>query len=62
MGEIRNHHCVPEMKEQSEQQKHTNSPSLRKVISVTTVSKIMASVFWDSKRIIMIDYLPRAKL
>lgn len=55
------HHYTPELKEQSKQWKHRDSPPPKKAKTTASAGKIMASVFWDAKGIIMIDYLPKGK-
>ena len=55
------HHYEPECKVQSMQWKHTGSPTPRKAKLGKSAGKIMASVFWDSDGILMIDYLAKGK-
>lgn len=55
------HHFTPETKQQSMQWKHPRSPPPKKAMCAPSAGKIMASVFWDSKGVILIDYLPRGK-
>ncbi|KAL4121063.1 hypothetical protein QTP88_013646 [Uroleucon formosanum] len=50
-------HYTPETKRQSEQWRHTTSPSTKKFKTTISAKKIMASVFWDHKGIILIEYL-----
>ncbi|XP_029634921.1 protein GVQW3-like [Octopus sinensis] len=49
------HHYQPKTKEQSKQWKHTSTPKKARVIP--SAGKVMASVFWDSQGILLIDYL-----
>ena len=41
--------------------KHQSSPTPKKPKMVASAGKIMASVFWDSEGIIMIDYLAKGE-
>ena len=50
------HHYQPKTKEQSKQWKHTSSPTLKKAKVVPSAGKVMASVFWASQRVILIEY------
>jgi hypothetical protein len=43
------------------QWKHTNSPRPRKAKTTFSPGKIMASIFWDSKGIIYVDFLTGLK-
>lgn len=54
-------HYTPESKRQSQQWRHTLSPSAKKFKTTISVKKIMASVFWDHKGIILIEYLPQGE-
>ena len=51
------HHFDPETKTQSMQWKHSGSPSPKKIKRVSSARKVMASTFWDSQGVIMVDYL-----
>lgn len=55
------HHYIPETKEQSKQWKHSGSPPPKKAKTCVSAGKVMASVFWDYKGIIFIDYLPKGQ-
>lgn len=55
------HHFDPESKQQSMQWKHLTSPPPKKFKVIASAGKVMASVFWDSDGIIMIDYLENGK-
>ncbi|XP_011049295.1 PREDICTED: histone-lysine N-methyltransferase SETMAR-like [Acromyrmex echinatior] len=52
-------HYTPENKRQSMQWKHTYSPTAKKFKVVKSVKKIMVSLFWDQKGILLIDFLPQ---
>ncbi|KAL4126639.1 hypothetical protein QTP88_010851 [Uroleucon formosanum] len=54
-------HYTPETKRQSEQWRHTTSPSTKKFKTTISAKKIMAPVFWDNKDIILIEYLPQGE-
>ena len=54
------YHFEPETKRQSMQWKHsTSAPKKAKVVS--SARKVMASVFWDAKGIVFIDYFQKDK-
>ncbi len=53
------HYDTPETKRQSMQWKHRTSPSARKFKQGLSLKKTMASVFWDSKGVILIDFMAR---
>lgn len=55
------HHFDPESKEQSKEWKEKGSPAPRKFKKVRRCGKVMASIFWDVKGILMIDYLEKGK-
>ena len=59
MDETWVHHFDPESKRQSKQWKHLGSPPPRKFRTVASAGKIMASIFWDAKGILLINYLNR---
>ena len=46
------------LKKRSMQWKHPGSPPPKKFRTQPSASKVMATVFWDSKGIILIDYKP----
>ena len=48
-------------KRQSMQWKHPGSPPPKKAKVVSSAGKVMASVFWDAKGIIFIDYLQKGR-
>ena len=59
VDEIWIHHFTPETKEQSKQWTSPDEPAPKKVKTVKLTGKVvMATVFWDARGIIHIDYLP----
>ena len=50
------HHWDPDTKKESMQWKHPGSPPPKKFRTQPSASKVMVTVFWDSKGIILIDY------
>ena len=52
------HYYTTETKQQSKQWKYAESPPPKKRKAVRSAAKVMASVFWDVKGILLIDYLP----
>ncbi|XP_076667941.1 histone-lysine N-methyltransferase SETMAR-like [Andrena cerasifolii] len=61
MDETWVHHYTPEAKEQSKQWTERGESAPKKAKTVPTAGKVMASVFWDARGIILIDYLQRGK-
>ena len=55
------HHFEPETKRQSMQWKHSTSLAPKKAKVVPSTEKVMASVFWDAKGIVFINYLQKSK-
>ena len=55
------HHFEPETKKQSMQWKHLQSPPSKNAKVVLSARKVMASVFWDAKGVVFVDYLPKGK-
>lgn len=51
----------PETKGQSKQWKHCDSPPPKKAKATPSRQKVMATVFWDSKGILLIDFLEKGK-
>jgi len=51
------HGFTPETKEQSKQWISSNEPAPKKAKTVKSVGKVKATVFWDTRSIIHIDYL-----
>ena len=52
------HHWDPDTKKESMQWKRPGSPPPKKFRTQPSASKVMATGFWDSKGIILIDYKP----
>lgn len=52
------HHFDPESKQESMQWKHKDSPPPKKFKVQKSAGKVMATIFWDSEGILLIDYLP----
>ena len=57
MDETWVHHYQPESKEQSKQWKRPGSPTPRKAKIVKSAGKVMASIFWDAKGVLLVDFL-----
>jgi hypothetical protein len=55
------HYFTPESKRASKQWKHTHSPTPKIAKAIYSAGKIMATVFWDSKGIIHLDFLTSQK-
>ena len=53
------HHYTPETKRSSMQWKHVTSPSPRKFRVQRSAGKVMATVFWDIKGVLLLDFLER---
>ena len=52
------HHYQPEIKIQSKQWKHPGSP-VPKVRKVKSAGKVMATVFWDTGGMLLVDFLEK---
>lgn len=61
MDETWVHYYTPETKEQSKQWVKHGDPAPKKAKTVASAGKVMASVFWDAKGILLIDYLPKGQ-
>lgn len=61
MDETWIHHYTPETKQQSKQWTARGEPAPKKARSAPSAGKVMASVFWDARGIILIDYLEKGK-
>ena len=61
MDETWVHHFQPEPKELSKQWKHHGSPAPKKAKSVISAGKVMASIFWDSEGVLLVDYLTKGQ-
>ncbi|UYV65274.1 hypothetical protein LAZ67_3003772 [Cordylochernes scorpioides] len=57
MDETWVHHYTPDTKQQSKQCAEAGGSAPKKVKSIASARKDMASVFWDVKNILLIDYL-----
>lgn len=55
------HHHTPETKQQSKQWVKDGSSAPKKAKVVPSAGKIMATVFWDAKGVILVDYLKSQK-
>lgn len=55
------HHYTPETKEQSKQWISTGESAPKKAKAVLSANKVMATVFWDARGIIHIDYLQKGR-
>jgi histone-lysine N-methyltransferase SETMAR len=53
------HYVTPETKQQSRLWKHTGSPPPKKFKQQLSAGKIMASVFWDRRGVLLIEFMPR---
>lgn len=53
------HHWDPETKLESMAWKHKGSPPPLKFRTQPSAGKVMATVFWDSEGLLMVDFLPR---
>ena len=51
------HHYDWESKRQSTEWRHVNSPSKKKVKMLPSEGKVMCTVLWDRKRVILLDFL-----
>ena len=58
MDETWIHHYTPETKQQLVEA-YSSAPN--KVKSIAPAGKVMASVFWDAKGILLIDYLEKGR-
>ena len=55
------HHYTPESKQQSKQWKKSDEPTPKKAKAILSAGKVMASVFWDARGVIMVDYLSKGQ-
>lgn len=51
------HFFEPESKRQSMEWRHTSSPRKKKFKTVRSAGKVMATVFWDTEGVILVDFL-----
>jgi len=56
------YHYDPETKQQSMEWRHSSSPHPKKFQVQKSTGKVLASIFWIQGGILLIDYLPKAKL
>lgn len=61
MDETWIHHYIPETKQQSKQWIARGESAPKKAKCVPSAGKVMASVFWDAKGILLIDYLEKGR-
>ena len=61
MDETWVHHFEPEYKQQSMQWKHPFSSTPRKARVVPSAGKVMASIFWDAKGVLLMDFLRKGE-
>lgn len=55
------HHYDPETKEQSKEWRHPESPPPRKFRVQPSAGKVMLSVFWDTRGVLLIDFLDKGR-
>jgi [histone H3]-lysine36 N-dimethyltransferase SETMAR len=55
------HHYTPETKEQSKQWTARGESTPKKAKTVPSAGKVMATIFWDSQGVILIDYLQKGR-
>ncbi|XP_064479391.1 histone-lysine N-methyltransferase SETMAR-like [Ornithodoros turicata] len=51
-------HFTPETKQQSREWRHPYSPKPRKFKQSQSAGKVMATVFWDRKGVLLVDFIP----
>ena len=51
------YHFTPETNQQSRQWLHFPSPKPRKLKQAQFAGKVMATVFWDRKRVLLVDFM-----
>ena len=56
------HHYTPETNQQSKHSVVPGECEPKKAKTVSSARKVMATVFWDAKRIILIDYLRKGQI
>jgi len=61
MDETWFYHYDPETKQQSVEWQHSGSPHPKKFRVHKSAGKVLASIFWDQDRILLIDYLPKGQ-
>jgi len=55
------HHFDPKEKQMSMEYRHTSSPRLKKFKTMLSAGKILLTVFWDSQRVYMTEFLEAGK-
>lgn len=55
------HHYTPETKQQSKQWTSAGERAPKKAKTVCSAGKVMATIFWDSQGIILIDFMEKGK-
>lgn len=53
------HYTTPETKEKSRQWRHSSSPKPQKFKQTLSAGKVMASLFWDRKGVLLCEFMPR---
>ena len=53
------HYVTPETKEQLKQWRHTGSPRPKKFKQTLSAGKVMATVFWDRKGVLLTEFMPK---
>ena len=51
------HHYEPTSEEQSMEWQHVNSSSKKKLTMQLSVGEVMSTVFWDRKKMILLDFV-----
>ena len=51
------YHFTHETKQQSRQWLHFSSPKPRKLKQAQSAGNVMATVFWDQKRVLLVDFM-----
>jgi len=52
-------HKTPELKQQSMEWRHNSSPTKTKFKQTIATRKIMCTVLWDRKGVLLVDFLPQ---
>jgi len=55
------HHYEPEMKRQSMEWHHPQSPKKKKFKTTPSAGKVMITVFWDTDGVILVDVMDRGE-
>ena len=53
------HHYQTEMKKLSKQWKHASSHTPKKAKITASAAKVMTSVFWDTRGVLLVDYVSK---